>query len=100
MENIRPVSDLRNKYHEIEKALKECGAIYLTKNGYGTAVLVDIDEYERLAGKPMPEFKPEASPAEHRGSLHKLANPDLIGQESSAAALHALEKYDRKEVTP
>ena len=38
MINIRPVSDLRNKYPEIEElVLKEDEAVYLTKNG--TAVL-------------------------------------------------------------
>lgn len=35
MINIRPVSDLRNKYPEIEElVLKEDEEVYLTKNGY------------------------------------------------------------------
>jgi len=41
MINIRPVSDLRNKYTEIEDlVLKEDEAVYLTKNGYGTMVVM------------------------------------------------------------
>ena len=45
---IRPVSDLRNKYPEIEAGLNENGSLFLTKNGYGTAVLMNIDDYMRL----------------------------------------------------
>ena len=46
MINIRPVSDLRNKYPEIEDlVLKENEAVYLTKNGEGDLVVMDIDTY-------------------------------------------------------
>lgn len=49
MINIRPVSDLRNKYPEIEKTvLKDNEEVYLTKNGYGTMVIMSIQKYERL----------------------------------------------------
>ncbi len=49
MINIRPVSDLRNKYPEIEKlVLKEDEEVYLTKNGYGTMVVMSIKKYEKL----------------------------------------------------
>lgn len=49
MMNIRPVSDLRNKYPEIEKlVLKENEAVYLTKNGYGSMVVVSIEKYSKL----------------------------------------------------
>lgn len=49
MINIRPVSDLRNKYPEIEKlVLKEDEAVYLTKNGYGSMVVMSLEKYARL----------------------------------------------------
>ena len=49
MINIRPVSDLRNKYPEIEKlVLKEDEAVYLTKNGYGSMVVISLEKYEKL----------------------------------------------------
>jgi hypothetical protein len=35
MIQIRPVSDLRNKFPEIEKAVNGGRPVYLTKNGYG-----------------------------------------------------------------
>ena len=47
--NIRPVSDLRNKFSEIEDlVLKEDEAVYLTKNGYGSMVVMSLDKYSKL----------------------------------------------------
>ena len=44
--NIRPVSDLRNRYPEIEElVLKENEAVYLTKNGYGSMVVMSLEKY-------------------------------------------------------
>ena len=49
MINIRPVSDLRNKYPEIEKlVLQEDEAVYLTKNGYGSMVVMSLEKYTKL----------------------------------------------------
>ncbi len=49
MINIRPVSDLRNKYPEIEElVLKENEPVYLTKNGYGSIVVLSIEKYAKL----------------------------------------------------
>ena len=50
MINIRPVSDLRNKYPEIEDlVLKEDEAVYLTKNGYGSMVVMSLKKYSKLS---------------------------------------------------
>lgn len=49
MINIRPVSDLRNKYPEIEElVLKEDEAVYLTKNGYGSMVVMSLEKYSKM----------------------------------------------------
>ena len=49
MINIRPASDLRNKYQEIEElVLKEDEVIYLTKNGYGSMVVMSLEKYSDL----------------------------------------------------
>lgn len=45
---IRPVSDLRNKFPEIEKTVMDGDPVYLTKNGYGTMVVMSIESYSRL----------------------------------------------------
>ncbi len=48
MIQIRPVSDLRNKFTEIEKTVKEGNPVYLTKNGYGSMVVMSLETYSRL----------------------------------------------------
>lgn len=48
MIQIRPVSDLRNKFPDVEKAVA-CGEpVYLTKNGYGSMVVLSLEAYSRL----------------------------------------------------
>ena len=46
MPNILPVSDLRN-YNEVLKNCQVGEPVFLTKNGRGRYVVVDIDEYEK-----------------------------------------------------
>ena len=48
MITIRPVSDLRNKFTEIEKTVKDGTPVYLTKNGYGTMVVMSLEQYTAL----------------------------------------------------
>ena len=45
MIQIRPVSDLRNKYLEIETTVKGGEPVFLTKNGYGTMVVLSLEKY-------------------------------------------------------
>ena len=49
MIQIRPVSDLRNKYPEIEQTVLSSGEpVFLTKNGYGSMVVMSIEQYAAL----------------------------------------------------
>ena len=49
MIHIRPVSDLRNKFPEIEETVINSNSpVFLTKNGYGTMVLMSIEQYSKL----------------------------------------------------
>ena len=48
MIQIRPVSDLRNKFPEIEKAVGSGEPVYLTKNGYGAMVVLSLEAYSKL----------------------------------------------------
>ena len=49
MINIRPVSDLRNKFPEIEEIVVNSNTpVFLTKNGYGTMVLISVEQYSTL----------------------------------------------------
>ena len=49
--NIVPMRDLKNTV-EIEKKCKEANApVFVTKNGYGSLVVMDIDYYQRTMEK-------------------------------------------------
>jgi len=48
MIQIRPISDLRNKFTDIEKAVGGGEPVYLTKNGYGAMVVLSLEAYSRL----------------------------------------------------
>ncbi len=47
MPNIKPVSDLRN-YTEVIRDIDFGSPVYLTKNGRGRYVIVDIQDYEKM----------------------------------------------------
>ena len=48
MITIRPVSDLRNKFADIEKTVNDGEPVFLTKNGYGSMVVMSIEAYSRM----------------------------------------------------
>lgn len=48
--NIRPVSDLRNHYSEVEQEVFESGPVFLTKNGYGSMVVMSLEQFEHING--------------------------------------------------
>jgi prevent-host-death family protein len=48
MLQIRPVSDLRNKFPEIESTVQNGEPVYLTKNGYGSMVVLSLERYSEL----------------------------------------------------
>ena len=48
MIQIRPVSDLRNKFPEIETIVNSGSPVYLTKNGYGAMVVLSLEDYANL----------------------------------------------------
>lgn len=53
MIQIRPVTDLQNDYNAIEKEVLESDqTMYLTKNGYGSMVMMSLEKYTELTDKP------------------------------------------------
>jgi len=46
MPNIKPVSDLRN-YAEVLKDISSGSPVFLTKNGRGRYVILDMEDYEK-----------------------------------------------------
>ena len=51
MINIRPVSDLRNKFREIEESIRQGELVFLTKNGYGSMVVLSLEQYASLTSE-------------------------------------------------
>lgn len=52
MPNIRPSSDLRNKYSEISDYCHENSEpVYITKNGKGDLAVMSIESYEKIIEK-------------------------------------------------
>lgn len=47
MPSIKPVSDLRN-YTEVLRDVDDGEPVFLTKNGRGRYVILDIEEYEKI----------------------------------------------------
>ena len=61
MPTIKPVSDLRN-YSEVLRSCQVGEPVFLTKNGRGRYVLLDIQEYEKQ--KAVIKFLSKLSEAE------------------------------------
>lgn len=68
MPNIKPVSDLRN-YNEVLRDVASSEPVFLTKNGRGRYVIMDIDEYEKInaALKLMSELEKGERSAREKG---------------------------------
>ena len=69
MIQIRPVSDLRNKFPEIETIVNSGEPVYLTKNGYGAMVVLSLQDYANLTNNiemKLDEADRQASMTEER----------------------------------
>ena len=51
MMQIIPMRDLKNTVEGERRCAEENGPVYVTKNGYGRLVVMDIDYYERTMQK-------------------------------------------------
>lgn len=49
--NIRPVTDLRNRYSDVENDVRQ-GPVFFTKNGYGASVLVSLEYFQNHMSMP------------------------------------------------
>ncbi|MGN0581631.1 MAG: type II toxin-antitoxin system prevent-host-death family antitoxin [Oscillospiraceae bacterium] len=70
MPNIKPVSDLRN-YTEVLRDIAVGEPVFLTKNGRGRYVIVDMEEYEnhRASLKLLAALVKAEKTAEEKGWL-------------------------------
>ncbi len=82
MIQIRPVSDLRNKFPEIETIVNSGKPVYLTKNGYGAMVVLSLEKYANLTDNievKLDEADRQAAMAEER-----LSHETVFGNVRSA----------------
>ena len=77
MIHIRPVSDLRNNFTELEKEVKNGQPIFLTKNGYGTMVLLSIEEYSKLTDQV--ERKLDEADIQAENTDVRLSHEEVFG---------------------
>ena len=68
MPSIKPVSDLRN-YNEVRCDVEGGEPVFLTKNGRGRYVILDMEEYEKITAtmKLMSELEKGERSAREKG---------------------------------
>lgn len=73
MIQIRPIPDLQNDYNSIEKSVLENDqTIYLTKNGYGSMVMMSLEKYSELTNESnIISTKSESTKREHIGMVSR-----------------------------
>ena len=81
MIKIRPVSDLRNKFNEIETMVQEGEPVYLTKNGYGSMVVMSIEEYSRITD--MIEMKLDEVEIQSKLTTERLTHEEVFASARS-----------------
>lgn len=79
MINIRPVSDLRNKFPEIEETVINSNSpVFLTKNGYGTMVIMSIEQYTSLTDDV--EHKLDEADRQAKTNTTRLSKTELFSR--------------------
>ncbi|SDA69810.1 prevent-host-death family protein [Butyrivibrio sp. INlla18] len=77
MMQIRPVSDLRNKFADIEKVVQSGDPVYLTKNGYGAMVVLSLDAYSRMTDPE--EYIMDVADAAAASTDARLTHDEVFG---------------------
>lgn len=79
MPQIRPVSDLRNKFADISKVVHETGEpVFLTKNGYGDMVVMSFEAFERLQFESEIYFKLKEAELQARETDQRFSHKDVF----------------------
>ena len=78
MIQIRPVSDLRNKFPEIEGEVNNGSPVFLTKNGYGAMVVMSLEKYAELTDDT--EFRLDEADHEARTSNVRYTHDEVFAR--------------------
>ena len=72
MPNIKPISDLRN-YNEVLRDVEAGSPVFLTKNGYGSMVVMSLEHYAALTD-PIEQKLDEADQAAEASPVRYTAD--------------------------
>ena len=75
--NIRPISDLRNRYADVERDVIEGGPVFLTKNGYGSMVVMSVEQFEHINGGV--EFALDAADRQAATTSLRYTHEEVLG---------------------
>ena len=76
---IRPVSDLRNSFAEISRAVHAAkDPVILTKNGYGDMVVMSYDAYQDMMGEYDIAVQLNASEAEAAVTRERFTHAEVM----------------------
>ncbi len=81
MLDIRPISDLRNDFTDIEKKVsKSDKPIIFTKNGRGSMVLVSLDRYSRMVHLDYIEQSLDEADGYARSNSENMTHEDVFAK--------------------
>jgi len=81
MDNIRPISDLRNNFAEISNIVHtEKTPVFLTKNGYGHMVVMSIEDYQDRAFRREIDLKLIDAEIEHRRNPVTFSHDEVMAR--------------------
>jgi prevent-host-death family protein len=79
MPHIRPVSDLRNNFADISRAVHESSEpVFLTKNGYGHMVVMSMETFERHQFDSEVYFKLKEAEIEAKTTGRRLTHDEVF----------------------
>ena len=81
MLDIRPISDLRNDFADIEKEVSDKGnPIIFTKNGRGSMVLMSLDKYSKLTHLEYVERALDEADAYAKGHPETMTHDEVFSK--------------------
>jgi len=86
MLQIRPISDLRNNFTTIEQIVSNGSPVYLTKNGYGTMVVMSIEAYGRLTDNV--EFALDVADSQAESGSERLTHKEVFSKIPAGKSMH------------
>ena len=89
---IVPMRDLKNTVEIERKCAEENGSVFVTKNGYGRLVVMDIEYYERnMASDRYNYVLTESADADIDDAFDNIAN-ELVNPDAASAFVDELEE--------